>query len=315
MQIKKANWFMLLVIVLPVAVQLLFSICPVALPMWLALMMGELLILACILCYCGMTRTESLWKRIPHRKLSGKVLFWIALYTLLMWPLTIVCNLVSQLLVQNTALQLMDTVGELPFSVLFFAIAILPPIIEELGFRGILLQNYRESGVWSGILLSALLFGLMHMNLNQMLYAVVIGILLALLVEATDSIFSSMWMHFLINGSNMTMMYLDMQSSDRSTQDAEAVLAELGISMETYLVIAIVLFLIMAVIGIALAIPVYRRIARLSGREGYVNALWKGNVRPARKDRRITIPLVVAIAGSVLYIVMDTLQQMRVFSI
>ncbi len=313
MQTKKANWFMLLVTVLPFAYQLIFSMVPLQLPLWLRLMMGELLILVSILIYCAMTRKESFWKRIPHEKLGIRVMLLIVLYTLLTSPLMAVCNLLSQFLVRNTAVQVMDVAGGLPFAVLFFAIAILPPIVEELGFRGIMLQNYRESGVWSGILLSALLFGLMHMNLNQMLYAFVLGILMALLVEATNSIFSSMLMHFLINGSNVLMMYSSFQAAEGSTQELyDASLAELGISHEMFLVVAVLMFLIFAVAGIALAVPVYKKIASLSGREGYIRALFKGNVQPSRKDRRMTIPLILAIVCSVAYIVFDTLVQMGI---
>ena len=38
------------------------------------------------------------------------------------------------------------------------------------------------------------------MNFNQMPYAIFLGIIMVLLVEATDSILSSMFLHFLING-------------------------------------------------------------------------------------------------------------------
>lgn len=40
----------------------------------------------------------------------------------------------------------------------------------------------------------------MHMNFNQMAYAVVIGLIFGFVVEATGSIIPTMIMHFLING-------------------------------------------------------------------------------------------------------------------
>lgn len=48
----------------------------------------------------------------------------------------------------------------------------------------------------------------MHMNFNQAAYAFVIGILLALLVEATDSIWSAVLYHFLFNAQSVSMLFL-----------------------------------------------------------------------------------------------------------
>ena len=67
---------------------------------------------------------------------------------------------------------------------------------------------YRQRAKTTGIWLSALAFGLFHLKFNQMLYAVYLGIVLALMVEATGSIYTSMLMHFLLNGFNVTMNFM-----------------------------------------------------------------------------------------------------------
>ncbi len=307
MQVKKANWFILSVVLLPFAYQGLMYVLPVKLPLWLQLMMGELLILVCIIGYCLVSKVP-LHRTIPHKKLSISAILLIMVFTWLTSPLITVVNLLSQFLVPNTAAATLDIVKELPFWVLVLIMVFMPVFIEEIGFRGILLQNYRESGVWRGIFLSALLFGLMHMNLNQMLYASVLGILMALLMEATNSIFSAMLMHFLINGSNVFMVYQQMQESTASmTEMYESSLQQLGITHETLLVIMIFVYGIFAVIGIALAVPVYKGIASASGRAGYISALFKGNVKPYEKQNIVTIPLILSIVCSVIYIVIDTL--------
>lgn len=64
------------------------------------------------------------------------------------------------------------------------AICVLTPALEELLYRGIAYQRLREwLGVLPSILWSAFLFGLMHANLVQFVYAGLIGILLAWLME------------------------------------------------------------------------------------------------------------------------------------
>ncbi|MGN0341213.1 MAG: lysostaphin resistance A-like protein [Roseburia sp.] len=65
-----------------------------------------------------------------------------------------------------------------------FATCILIPILEELLYRGIVYQRLREwLGIWPAVLISALIFGCMHMNLVQFVYASCLGLLLALCVQ------------------------------------------------------------------------------------------------------------------------------------
>ncbi len=64
------------------------------------------------------------------------------------------------------------------------ATCILTPILEELLYRGVVYGRIKEwLGVTPAILLSALLFGLMHFNLVQFVYAGVLGVLLACIME------------------------------------------------------------------------------------------------------------------------------------
>lgn len=64
------------------------------------------------------------------------------------------------------------------------ATCILTPVLEELLYRGIVYQRIREwLGILPAILLSALIFGGMHMNLVQFLYAGLLGLLLAVCVQ------------------------------------------------------------------------------------------------------------------------------------
>lgn len=311
MRIKQANWFFLLVTILPFAYMILVPMTGIELPVWLQLSMGELLILAAVLLYCVLFR-RPLRSFIPHKSLSMGTVGWIILFTIVTSPLITVVNLLSQFLVENEAGTLTDILQDFPFAAMFGIIAVLPAVIEETAFRGILFQNYREGGVWKGILLSALLFGLMHMNLNQMLYALVLGILMALLVEATNSIYASMLMHFLINGSNVWIMYQSMQLQAIDPAISADPMEALGVSYNTFLAAALVVYGIFAVIGVLIAIPVYKKIAASSGRADYIHALFHGNVRPYEKHRLITVPLVIGVVLSVAFIVYDTLSQMGI---
>lgn len=86
-----------------------------------------------------------------------------------------------------------------PASLLVFCLA--PAIAEEVTFRGGVLRCFRDFK--KGIIISALLFAIWHMNLNQMSYALLAGLLLGILVVVTDNLVSGMIIHFLFNLYNL----------------------------------------------------------------------------------------------------------------
>ena len=64
------------------------------------------------------------------------------------------------------------------------ATCVITPVLEEVLYRGVAYQRLRGwLGVWPAVFVSAVLFGAMHLNLVQFLYAGLIGILLAWLME------------------------------------------------------------------------------------------------------------------------------------
>lgn len=64
------------------------------------------------------------------------------------------------------------------------ATCVITPVLEEVLYRGVAYQRLRGwLGVWPAVLVSSVLFGAMHLNLVQFLYAGLIGVLLAWLME------------------------------------------------------------------------------------------------------------------------------------
>ena len=69
------------------------------------------------------------------------------------------------------------------------ASCVVVPVAEELLFRGIVLKRVALfAGETIGIIYSALLFGLIHVNLVQFIYAALLGALLAVIVVKTKRI-------------------------------------------------------------------------------------------------------------------------------
>ena len=78
-------------------------------------------------------------------------------------------------------------------------VAILPAICEEFLHRGVLLNGLKEIGIKKAILISSLMFGLLHFNINQFFYATILGMLMALVSVVSKSIYPAMIIHFINN--------------------------------------------------------------------------------------------------------------------
>lgn len=82
---------------------------------------------------------------------------------------------------------------------LFITVSLAPGFCEEFLFRGVIYGNLRRYGKSQAILLSALLFSMMHQNIAQSFYTFVAGIMLALCYELTGSIWCGTFMHLFNN--------------------------------------------------------------------------------------------------------------------
>ena len=131
-------------------------------------------------------------------------------------------NAFSQLFTVNT---IGDSMAELiikyPFPFAFFTIAVVPAVCEEALCRGVLYRGYRKCGRWVAVLLTAFLFGIMHMNPNQFFYACVLGIIFALVNEITGSVLPSVFMHLYINGRSVVILYLSVSAGEDLSQGQE----------------------------------------------------------------------------------------------
>ena len=82
---------------------------------------------------------------------------------------------------------------------LFISMAVIPGIVEEIMFRGIILTNLAPYGKGMAVVASGLLFGLMHMNPSQFFYTTVLGIILGYIYLKTRSIWICIIIHFVNN--------------------------------------------------------------------------------------------------------------------
>ncbi len=92
----------------------------------------------------------------------------------------------------------------------FVSSVILPAFVEEMIFRGYILHLLLPWGKTFAILVSAVLFGVMHLYLPQILYATVAGVLIGYFVVRAESVWIGIFIHACNNLISFTfdMAYL-----------------------------------------------------------------------------------------------------------
>ena len=130
--------------------------------------------------YCLLSRTE-LNNVLPFKKINGSLLFKTVTIAL---AVAFISDYFTEMFVSGVSLFGIENKVEMSYksnglidNILYIiSIAVIPPLTEEFAFRGIILGKLRKFGDTFAILMSAVLFGLLHGNIIQIPFAFVIGI-------------------------------------------------------------------------------------------------------------------------------------------
>lgn len=281
---------------------------------------------------------------VRFKKLKLGDMAFCILFGILIQPLLTLLNALSMVFSTNGTstfmLELSNQISVLPALLLM---AVVPGVLEETVYRGVFYNEYSKINPWKAALLSGFLFGLMHGNINQFCYAAVMGIIFALLIEATGSILSTMLIHFWINASSVVMIYLypklyefmqafyrmykeynneemvamlEASFGDMTLSSAEWMQQLMASSAELTLTVSDVLVLYgpQALVMGVLAFFVYRKLARRNGNWEKICGFFKKQpvVQPDEagmcleaepKQRMITVPLILAIIIGIAFMI------------
>ncbi len=94
---------------------------------------------------------------------------------------------------------LADLTSATPFWANLLFIGILAPILEEIFYRKLVLDRLRRFGDVPAILISAILFGLIHGNFGQFFYAAMMGMVFGFIYLKTGSLRYTVSLHMAIN--------------------------------------------------------------------------------------------------------------------
>lgn len=307
MNSKKANWLFLSTVLITLTVIVLMNVFylltagKLEIGIILNLVISQLTIVIPALFFALFSKS-GLNEMLGYHKIKISSALMAVLFSYLLMPLVTAVNAISMLFVDNTVNAMSGDILQISFPVMLFLIGLFGPFCEEFVCRGMIFGGYKKSGsVFKAVVLSSLVFGLLHLNFNQATYAIVLGVCFSLLVEATGSLWASTIAHMVINTTEVCMMFLveRLLPGIYTTGQTE------GMLTTQTLLAAIGPYLLVATITTALAGCVLVWIAKNENREEHLKDIWIK--RKEKEERLITVPLIIAMVLSIAFMIFDVI--------
>ncbi len=138
--------------------------------------------------------------------LLGGVCLWVGVFAAEQIVLTLLAEVFPAMV--QTSSELNDSILQAGFLPAFFVVSICPALAEEAAFRGFLFGSLNvKYKPWIAIVVSALAFGLYHMNLLQFFGGAMMGVAIGYACYKSRSIFVGVLMHFINNGLSVVLNF------------------------------------------------------------------------------------------------------------
>lgn len=232
--ITKANIYFIIIMLLEVIAPIILS------PIYKALNIsniGIMLVLnhVCIFLvpaaiYFIITK-KSVKQTLRLNKIRIKDALFMILIGIMSYPISIFFSLIATLVVPNNLAEVVSNLMSLPFIIMLVIMAVTPAITEEVTIRGIILSGYKGMSRYKSALITGLIFGMMHLDAHQFMYATALGFVLAMVVSVTNSIFAGCIVHFTMNATSLVIQKVLFSVMDMSavTSTQNSAITDLGI--------------------------------------------------------------------------------------
>lgn len=155
-------------------------------------------------------RSGDVRERMHLRPLAGRQALKVLVVAAIAWVFTLCASNLFIMLVElggGRMPSLYDELLALPLPVALLVGAVTPAICEELAFRGYIFGHLRPLGLRTAIIVSGLLFGVMHFSAIRLIPLAMLGMIMASAVQRTRSLGASSLIHFLNNGVVITLSH------------------------------------------------------------------------------------------------------------
>lgn len=290
-------------------ISIILGMFDMGLPYWASIVLSQSALLLPAIIYCIVMKI-NVFKCIPYRKIKPLDALYSILVGYMIIPIVIFINSITMLFATNHMEESTSELTSYPFIAQIILLAVIPPIVEEFIFRGLFYHSYRKNGILGAAVASGIVFGIVHMNINQFCYTVLMGIFLAIMVEATGSMFSAMLAHFAFNTYSITMMKLlevFNVSTEATEGTIEAATETVAVSDTAMIVGQIMGVLIWGIIGVAFLMMAYMLImhmAKRNGREQYLRFNFKKGLKPQNGEKFYNLSYIITAVLAGIYMVL-----------
>ncbi len=141
---------------------------------------------------------------------------------------TLIETLTSALVGKEATNPVADTVSDISLWAVFLFMVVLAPIFEEIFFRKIVIDRLRRYGDLPAIVLSGVLFGVIHGNFSQFFYAALLGMVFGAVYLYTGKLRFTIFLHMLINfmGSFYTSLMMEKFGGEIPMEFTEEIIAK-----------------------------------------------------------------------------------------
>jgi len=204
-------------------------------------------------------------KLLRFNRISLKQGILAGVITIFMYPAAVTGNLIMfNILTRIGTIDIPEMpTANTPFEYirLMLIVSLMAGICEEVFFRGFVLKGYEKLGQRKAIIISAILFGMFHYNLYNLLGATVLGLVFGALVWTTNSLYAGIIGHITNNALAITLGYVfNLMADILPAEEIELAEVTLGDS----LLISLIFFAVLAVLGMAGSYFLYGKLKNLS---------------------------------------------------
>ena len=154
--------------------------------------------------YCTLKGTKA--EKLKLKPMSaGKIWFVFTCFGVLIFGSTLLNTAVFHIFGSDAQYSLYNTftpsgsdqITNVIYTVIAFAAV--PAVTEEFIFRGVVQSEYSNYGVSTAIVMSGIMFSMLHFNINQFLVYFYCGIVASYAVYITQSLWAAILLHFINN--------------------------------------------------------------------------------------------------------------------
>ncbi|HHU78491.1 MAG: CPBP family intramembrane glutamic endopeptidase [Caldicoprobacterales bacterium] len=189
-------------------------------------------------------------------------------------------------------------------------IAVMPAVLEEILFRGVIQRGYERYGRLTSILLTGVLFAFLHVSIVSIPAIILLGILLCYVAYRANSIWVSMIFHFTNNAIAVTFAFLSNMLFKLFPVDLEGMPASFTDIPRDELIMMVIAWAITGFFALLLfgaCFAGFHIVTRGRGRE-----LAAGTAVKEKGNRlMVVLPVVLAILVIIVLLVLEVIQMIH----